>query len=122
MEKLIFLLFFCWLMDEMMLRRVACVSFVLGLIFLILFHFFFSVGDAVELYLGKRVRFTGEIVSITPYPGMTSFSVEVDKDFFWVEAFTANLSLSASDYVTVIGTVSDAEKKMIVAESIEYLK
>ncbi len=108
-------------MDELLLRKMALGSCIIGMIFLLIFHFFFSVGDIGELYQGKRVQFTGKVVSVIPSPGMTSFSMQVQDEYLFVQAFTANLTLFASEYVSVVGTVSDVKKKTVVAESIEYV-
>lgn len=109
-------------MDERRLEMVALCCSLLGIIFLLLFHYLVPPGDLNELFPGKKVAFTGKVVSVSARPGFTSFDVKVDEMFVHVQVFSSNLSVEYGDFVAVSGTVNNPERLSVNAEKIEYIR
>lgn len=110
------------MMDERRLEIIALCCSLLGIIFLLLFHYLVPPGDLKELFSGKKVAFTGKVVSVSARPSFTSFTVKVDEKFVHVQAFSSNLSMEYGDFVAVSGTVDDPERLSVNAEKIEYIR
>ena len=109
-------------MDEKRLEMIALCCSLLGIIFLLMFHYLVPPGDLDDLFQGKKVVFSGKVVSVSKRPGFTSFDVKVEEAFVHVQAFSSNLSIGYGDFVAVSGVVDEPQRLNVNAEKIEFIR